>query len=150
MVNDVSDTPKILQVRNWSKHQSWRSDRGQPPWIKIYRALLRDVDWISLSDAQRGQLVSIWMLAADRNGEVPNDPKIIRKLCQLDDEPDLEALQNAGFLLDASLTPTWRHDDANVTTQSRVEEKREEQNRTEEISPDPSPGRVETEVKVDW
>ncbi|KKL61244.1 hypothetical protein LCGC14_2197270, partial [marine sediment metagenome] len=59
---------KKLRIRNWDKWQSYRRDRGQPPWIKVHRSLMRDMNWVSLSDAQRGQLVAIWMLAADQDG----------------------------------------------------------------------------------
>src|SRR5690606_20440063 len=99
-----------MKIRNWSKWQSYRKDRGQPPWIKLYRALLRDPDWIALTDAERGQLASIWMLAADRHGEIPNDPEIVRKLCQLETAPDLQLLIAAGFLEhDANMAPSGCH-----------------------------------------
>ncbi len=118
-----------LKVRNWDKWQSYRKDRGQPPWIKIHRSLMRDENWVALSDAQRGQLVAIWMLAADRDGVIPASPAVIRKLCFMDSEPDLNLFINQGFLEgrrqpDATATPTRRQPDA-------PEENREEKNREE-------------------
>ena len=116
-----------LTVRNWDTWQSYRADRGQPPWIKLHRALLRDVEWGYLTDAQKGQLASMWMLAADKGGKIPNDPKIIKKFCGLDKEPDLELFVGHGFLEgDAKVTPTRRQVDANMTPQSRSEEDRVE------------------------
>lgn len=87
-----------LSIHNWGKWQSYRSDRGQPPWIKIHRECMRNIDWVSLSDAQRGQLVAIWLLAADRNGVIPASPSIIKKLCHLDTEPDLNMFIEQGFI----------------------------------------------------
>lgn len=120
-----------LKVRNWDKWQSYRKDRGQPPWIKVHRSLMRDVNWVSLSDAQRGQLVAIWMLAADHDGVIPSDPKIIRKLCFMETEPDLKTFISLGFIEgrrqpDANVTPAGRQLDAPETEKRReeTEEKR--------------------------
>ncbi|MCP4375824.1 MAG: hypothetical protein GY794_06580, partial [bacterium] len=87
-----------LRIRNWDKWQSYRKDRGQPPWIKIHREVMRNTDWVELSDAQRGQLVAIWLLAADRDGVIPTSPKTIQKLCYLDAEPDLQLFVDKGFI----------------------------------------------------
>jgi len=89
---------------------------------------MRNSDWVALSDAQRGQLVSIWLLAADKKGKIPNDPLIIKKLCYMDTVPDLNLFIEHGFIeVDANVTPERRQDDANVTHQSREEESREEE-----------------------
>lgn len=46
--------------------------------------------WASLSDAEKGQLVSMWIAAADKGGYLPKDPVVIKKVCQLDEIPDVE------------------------------------------------------------
>ncbi len=78
-----------MRVTNWSKWQSYRRDRGAPPWIKVHRNLMSNAEWASLSDAEKGQLVSIWLVAADKGGEVPADANILRKVCQLDEPPNI-------------------------------------------------------------
>ena len=114
-----------LRVRNWARWQSYRTDRGAPPWIKVHRNLASNPDWASMSDAEKGQLVSMWLMAADRHGELPADPKIIRKICLLDDTPDIDRFVSLGFLelLDDQtgdvVTPTRRQDDANTTSSRR-------------------------------
>lgn len=87
-----------LRIRNWDKWQSYRKDRGQPPWIKLHRELLRNPEWVLLTDAQRGQLVVIWLLAADRNGVIPASPKLIQKLGLMDEEPDIKLFIEHGFI----------------------------------------------------
>jgi hypothetical protein len=111
-----------LTIRKWDEWQSYRKDRQQPPWIKLHRELLRNPEWISLSDTQRGQLVSIWMLAADKNGRVPDDANLIQRMCYMQKAPDLNLLIDLGFL-DARVTPRRRQPDATVTPQIRGEEK---------------------------
>lgn len=109
-----------LRIRNWDKWQSYRRDRGRPPWIKVHRRLLQDPQWATLTDVQRGHLVSLWILAADRDGAIPSDPNLCRKLCFLDSTPDLQAFMDKGFIeRGAKVTSTWRQDDANVTPNGR-------------------------------
>lgn len=116
-----------MRIRKWDEWQNYRKDRGQPPWIKVYRSLMRDANWVSLSDAQRGQLVAMWMLAADKNGELPSDPALIKKLCFMDSEPNLKVFVDEGFMedwqpVDAKLTPERRQVDRPETEESRDRE----------------------------
>ena len=60
---------------------------------------MRDPEWVSLSDAERGQLVSIWLLAADHDGTIPASPKIIQQLCYMEHLPDVKRFMELGFIL---------------------------------------------------
>ena len=76
------------KCKEWEKWQSYRSDRGQPPWIKIHRRIMRNHDWADMTDAQRGQLVSIWLLAADKNKDIRDPQKALGyalRSCELTD-----------------------------------------------------------------
>ena len=118
---------RTLTVTNWSRWQSYRGDRGQPPWIKVHRALLRNPEFISLTDTQRGHLFHIWILAADKNGTIQAADEdlagFIQRICCLESAPALEVIAKLGFIsLDDNVTPSRRQRDANVTPQSREEE----------------------------
>ena len=89
---------EYLKVRKWDVYQNYRKDRGNPPWIKLWRNLLRNPKWATLTEAERGQLVSIWLLAADRNGEIPDDPGLIQMFGMLKNKPDLKKFCDLGFL----------------------------------------------------
>lgn len=105
-----------LRIRNWDRWQSYRKDRGQPPWIKIHREVMRNPEWVELSDAELGQLVAMWLLAADHNGVIPASPGTIQKLCYLDNEPNIQVFVDKGFIEpDANVTPSRRQDDAPET-----------------------------------
>lgn len=80
----------LLKVHNWDKWQSFRKDRGAPPWIKVHRSILMHPDFIDLSDAERWHLIGIWLLASERNGYIPDDPGKIRKLLRCDEPINLE------------------------------------------------------------
>jgi hypothetical protein len=99
-----------LAIHNWNNWQTFRKDRGTPPWIKIHRAVMTNRKWAVLSDAEKGQLVSMWIAAADNDGHLPADPVLIRKICQLDNAPDLAKFQELGLI-----RLTRRRSDAKVT-----------------------------------
>lgn len=123
-----------LSIRNWDRWQSYRKDRGQPPWIKLHRQLMQNVEWVSLSDSQRGQLVAIWLLAGCHGGVIPASAATIRKLCFMDSEPDLQLFIDKGFISgcqdDANVTPSRRQDDA-----PEAEAEAETETETEEETP---------------
>lgn len=101
-----------LKVRNWEQWQSYRSDRGQPPWIKVHRRLMHDPNWITLTDAQRGQLVAIWIVAADRDGMVTADRRLLARQCYMDATPDIDLFVRLGFIEpDANVTASRRQYD---------------------------------------
>ncbi len=93
-----------LVVSNWKRWQTYRADRGQPPWIKIHRCVMRNVDWVTLTDSERGQLVAMWLLAADRDGVIPASAEMIQKLCLMTDKPDIDKFIQYGFI--EPMTPT--------------------------------------------
>ena len=113
---------KNFRIHDWEKWQTYRKDRGTPPWIKVHRCLFSDQKWAILSDAEKGQLVSMWVLAADKEGLIPADPVIIKKLCMLDEQPNLNKFISLG-LLDGDLTTTRQPSDKPETETETETEK---------------------------
>ena len=124
-----------MKVSNWDKWQTFRKDRGTPPWIKVYRNLLSNEEWVELSDSEKGQLVSIWLLAADKNGEIPSSPKMVQRMAMLDKLPNISKFKELGFLNDDDnhmVTTCQPHDNhelnlcpqVDAPEESRVEERR--------------------------
>lgn len=100
-----------IQITNWDKWQTYRKDRGQPPWIKVHRRLLRNEEWVDLTDSERGQLVAMWLLAADHDGLIPASPQKIQKLCFMTEPPNLNKFISLGFM-----TSDGSHIDVNMTS----------------------------------
>ena len=103
---------EYLHIHNWEKWQSYRSDRGQPPWIKIHRRIMRNVEWVSLSDSERGQLIAMWLLAADHDGVIPASPEIIQKICFMSDTPNINKFIELGFIENG-----WRQDGVSLASE---------------------------------
>ena len=132
-----------LHVHGWERWQSYRADRGQPPWIKLHRCLMRNHEWVSMTDAERGQLIAIWLLAADDGGKIPSDGMLVQRLCYMTTEPDLARFVELGFLeADATVMTPRRQGDANVTPRRRQRDAPEAETETEtetEKTPTPTP-----------
>ncbi len=70
----------VIKVRNWEKFQHYKKGRGTPPWIKLYRDLLNDKEWFSLDPAAAKFLISVWILAAESDGYLPDSETIAFRL----------------------------------------------------------------------
>jgi len=115
-----------MNVANWEKWQSYRKDRGTPPWIKVHRNLLSNQEWVSLSDSEKGQLVSMWLLAADKKGVIPDNATVLQKMCLLDKAPNISKFIDLGFL-----STTCQPHDNQVTTMNDICDAPETETETE-------------------
>ena len=62
-----------MRVRNFNKFQHFKDRR--PPWIKLYRDLLDDVEWFELDDKSSKTLVMLWLIASEDHtseGQLPD------------------------------------------------------------------------------
>ncbi len=117
----------MLKINDWDEWQTFRKDRGTPPWIKLHRKLMTCPKWAALSDSEKGQLVSIWIVAADKNGEIPSDPTLLMKICMLDKKPNVNKFIELG-LMSTTCQPPANHkkiscQPSDAPEQSRVEER---------------------------
>ena len=66
------------RIKNWSKFQHFKDRR--PPWVKLYRELLEDLEWFELEPVAAKNLVNIWLIASENNGELPTLDKLAFRL----------------------------------------------------------------------
>jgi hypothetical protein len=60
-----------MKPKNWKRFQHFK-DR-KPPWIKLYRDILDDLDWHRLDGDAAKFLVQLWLLASeDEQGNLPD------------------------------------------------------------------------------
>ncbi len=68
-----------MKIKGWSKFQHFK-DR-KPPWIKLYREILDDLDWHKLDGDSAKLLVQLWLLASEGDeGQLPTVEKISFRL----------------------------------------------------------------------
>jgi hypothetical protein len=120
-----------MRIRNWDKFQHYT--HRCPPWIKLYRDLLNDHEWMSLSGDASKLLACCWLIASEQAGELPElgviawrvrmDPTLVAKLfSELDHWIEHDASD--------TLAPC-KHNASEVLLQSRVETETETETETE-------------------
>jgi hypothetical protein len=86
-----------LRVKNWEEFQHYK-DR-LPPWIKFHAALLNDYAFSQLADAAKAHLALIWLLASQKDGRIPDDPKFVADKIGAKSPVNLRALVEDGWLI---------------------------------------------------
>lgn len=59
----------MTSIKNWTKFQHFKDRR--PPWIKLYRDLLDDLEWHQLDPQAAKTLVMLWLIASESDGNLP-------------------------------------------------------------------------------
>lgn len=67
-----------IRIKGWGKFQHFK-DR-KPPWVKLYRDLLDDMEWHELSPVAAKALVSFWLIASEDDGNLPSIKKLAFRL----------------------------------------------------------------------
>lgn len=87
----------FLAIKSFEKFQHYR-DRN-PPWIKLYTALLDDAAFLALPETAQAQLVKLWLLAARMGHPLPNNAKLLSGKIGTPKVFHLDALIAAGFIV---------------------------------------------------
>lgn len=104
----LGDSMQEITVKNWEKFQHYKNRK--PPWIKLYRELLDNVEWRALSPFAGKLLIEIWLLVSESEepGKIASDSKAIawrlrypeNKVPEID--AALQELDEQGFITLAS------------------------------------------------
>ena len=58
------------KIKNWNKFQHFKDRR--PPWVKLYRDLLDDLEWFELDPVSSKNLINLWLIASEYDGCLPS------------------------------------------------------------------------------
>ena len=111
-----------IRVKNWSKFQHFKDRR--PPWIKLYRDILDDIEWFNLDPKAAKALVMIWLIASENDGNIP-DVKILAFRIRVS-EPECKLLiaQLSNWLVQddiSAISARHRGDTPETETETEVE-----------------------------
>ena len=67
-----------MRIKNWSKFQHFKDRR--PPWVKLYRDILDDIEWHELDPQAAKVLVMLWLIASEDDGNLPDIKKLAFRL----------------------------------------------------------------------
>jgi hypothetical protein len=94
---------RILRVKNYEKYQNHRSK--DPRWIKLYRTLLTDRDFLKLDIDSRYIFVGLLILASETANTIVNDPSYLAHRLSIDaSRLNLTPLFRSGLLVASSST----------------------------------------------
>jgi hypothetical protein len=86
----------VIRIKDWHKFQHFK-DR-KPPWVKLYRDLLDDLEWHELDPKAAKALVSIWLIASEFDGILPESKKLAFRL-RMSEAATLEAVSKLSHWL---------------------------------------------------
>jgi hypothetical protein len=132
-----------MKIKNWTKHQHFK-DR-KPPWIKLYRDILDDMDWHELDAKSAKVLVMLWLIASENDGELPSIKNLSFRLRMPEKDviSSCNALQNWLIQDDISVI-SERYQVDSVETETERETKKEKEKETD------APEGVSTQVWQDF
>lgn len=115
-----------MKIKNWKKHQHFK-DR-KPPWIKLYRDILDDIEWHELDAKSAKVLIMLWLIASENDGELPPIKTLSFRLRM--SEKDLISSCNSlsnWLIQDDINTISERYQSDSVETETETEKKREKE-----------------------
>jgi hypothetical protein len=99
-----------IRIKNWSQFQHFKDRR--PPWVKLYRDLLDDMEWHELDANAAKALVMFWLIASETDGELPDTKKLAFRL-RMSEKECLDIISKLSHWLE--------HDDINaISTRYQV------------------------------
>ena len=118
-----------MNVRNWDRFQHYKDGRNLQ-WIKLHRTLLDNYDFAALSGDDAKILILCWLVAAEKDGELP-DVAVLAYRLRMDPRKlgtSLRNLADKGFL---ESVPNWsklvqKNTETTAVLLPREEESREE------------------------
>ena len=133
-----------MKIKNWSKFQHFKDRR--PPWVKLYRDLLDDMEWHLLDPAASKVLVSLWLIASEdenQDGTLPDIKTLSWRLRMSESELTSQINKLSHWLDHVDINPI------STQYQDDMTEKRREEKETEvEKSPNRSP--TGSRMAKDW
>ncbi len=115
-----------MKIKNWSKFQHFKDRR--PPWIKLYRDLLDDMQWHELDPLASKVLVTLWLLASeDQDGCLP-DTKTLAWRMRMTEKQILDCISKLSHWLehddDGVISGRYQNDLPERETETKTETKK--------------------------
>lgn len=89
----------MYKIKNWLSYQHY-GDKKKVPWIKLHYEILTGEDFSEWDNNSKLLAIVCMLIASRHNGCVPNNPKHVQRLGNLDSLPDFNPLISSGFLVE--------------------------------------------------
>ena len=113
-----------MKIKNWSKFQHFK-DR-KPPWVKLYRDVLDDMEWYELDPLASKVLVMCWLIASEDEGRLPNTKTLAFRL-RMTEKQTLDCLNRLSHWLEQDDIDLMieRYQSDSLETEKETETKKE-------------------------
>ena len=113
-----------MQIKNWKKFQHFK-DR-KPPWVKLYRDLLDDIEWFELDPKAAKVLTMLWLIASEDDGNIPTTKQLAFRLRMSEKETEVCISKLSHWLIqDDNTTISTRYQDDAPETETELETEKE-------------------------
>jgi hypothetical protein len=109
-----------MRIKNWNKFQHFK-DR-KPPWVKLYRDVLDDLEWYELDPLASKVLVMCWLIASEDDGNLPSTKNLAFRL-RMTEKQTIDCLNKLSHWLE--------HDDINAISERYQNDSTETETETE-------------------
>jgi len=115
-----------MQIRNWKKFQHFK-DR-KPPWVKLYRDVLDDLEWFELDPLASKVLVMCWLIASEDDGKLPPAKTLAFRL-RMTEKQTIDCLNKLSHWLeqDDISVISERYQSDSLETETETEKEREKE-----------------------
>jgi hypothetical protein len=86
-----------MRIKNWANFQHFKDRR--PPWIKLYRDILDDIEWHQLDPLASKVLVMCWLIASENDGLLP-DMKVLAFRLRMSEKQTSECVSKLSHWLE--------------------------------------------------
>lgn len=103
------------RIKSWDKFQHFKDRR--PPWVKLYRNILDDIEWHELDSKAAKVLVMLWLIASEDDGNIPDTKQLAFRL-RLTANETIQLLNKLNHWVeqsDISTISDCQHDDSPET-----------------------------------
>lgn len=125
-----------LEICEWDRFQHYK--KRNPPWVKLYSAVLDDDDFDAMPDASKLLFFCLLPFASRRNNKIKNDLSWLQKKLPISTKitkKTLQPLVDAGFIncyQDASKKIALNKQDATPETETETEQSKGEAEKSRE------------------
>jgi hypothetical protein len=135
-----------MKIKNWSKFQHFK-DR-KPPWVKLYRELLDDIEWHLLDPKAAKVLTMLWLIASEDDGCLPDIKTLAFRLRLSETETKTAVLKLSHWLIQDDINMiSERYQSDSLETEKETEKETE---RETEVDRPTSAKSQSTRLDPDW
>lgn len=118
-----------MRVKNWSKFQHFK-DR-KPPWVKLYRDILDDMQWHKLDGQSAKVLTMLWLIASEDDGNLPDIATLAFRLRMTERDVSTCCSNLSHWLEQTDITPiSERYQDDPLERETEREEETEKEKKS--------------------